>query len=80
MKTLKFITLAIILGISNLSFSQIVVKVKPVKHKHKHIVCAVPKTKVVTYTTIKPHYRYVKGHWTMVHGRKVWVKAHYVRF
>lgn len=80
MKTLKFITLAFFLGISSLSFSQIVVKVKPIVRKPLAVVYVAPRAKVVTYTTIAPSHRYVKGHWAVVHGRRVWVKPRYVRF
>ena len=80
MKTLKLITLALLLSISSMGFSQIIVKVKPGYRKHKTVVYTTPRTKVVKYTTISPRYRYVKGHWAVVHGRRVWIKPVYVRF
>ena len=80
MKILKLITLALFIGISSLSYSQIVVKVKPIVRKPVAVLYATPRAKVVTYTTIAPRNRYVKGHWAKVHGRRVWIEPRYVRF
>ncbi|NUM32197.1 MAG: YXWGXW repeat-containing protein [Bacteroidetes bacterium] len=81
MKTIKLITVALFLSFSISGFSQIIVKVKPavVVRKPTVVVYSSPKPKVVKHTTIKPCYRYVKGHWARVHGHRVWIKGRYVR-
>lgn len=82
MKAIKFISLALFLSLSVSGFSQVVVKVRPavVVRKPAVLVYHSPRPRVVTYTTIAPRHRYVKGHWARVHGRRVWVEGRYVRF